>query len=418
MEVFIMPKKNPEREAKRQRHEELTEFLDSVGVSDVAGVQELFKDLVSSVLQNGLEGELEEELGYSKYDYRNKETDNSRNGHSEKTVRSSFGDIELSVPRDRKGDYEPQLVKKHQTSLSGDIEEKILSMYAKGMSTSDIEAHIHDIYGLSVSDSTVSRVTDKILPVVKEWQQRPLESVYAVVFMDAIHFHVRSEGQIVKKAVYVAIGVQMDGIRDVLGMWIGENESAKFWLSILNSLRNRGVADILIACVDGLTGFPNAIEAVFPQTEIQQCIIHQIRNTTRFVSYKDIKVLMADLKRIYGAVDEQTALYELDGFEEKWQSKYPKIAQSWRQNWPNLSTYFKYPQEVRTLIYTTNAIENFNRGLRKVTKSKSVFPTDDALMKMRYLAMMDITKKWTGRRKDWGIIHSQLEIYFGDRTAL
>jgi len=309
-----MSKKNPEREAKRQRHKEITEFLESVGVSDVTGVQELFKDLVSSVLQNGLEGELEEELGYSKYGYRNKETDNSRNGHSEKTVRSSFGDIELSVPRDRKGDYEPQLIKKHQTSLSGDIEEKILSMYAKGMSTSDIEAHIQDIYGLSVSDSTVSRVTDKILPVVKEWQQRPLENVYAVVFMDAIHFHVRSEGQTVKKAVYIAIGVQMDGIRDVLGMWIGENESAKFWLSILNSLRNRGVQDILIACVDGLTGFPNAIEAVFPQTEIQQCIIHQIRNTTRFVSYKDIKKLMADLKRVYAAVDEQTALYELDGF--------------------------------------------------------------------------------------------------------
>lgn len=410
-----MPKKNAAREAKRQRHKELTEFLDSVGVSDVAGVQELFKDLVSSVLQNGLEGELEEELGYSKYDYRNKETDNSRNGHSEKTVRSSFGDIELSVPRDRKGEYEPQLVKKHQSSLSGDIEEKILSMYAKGMSTGDIESHIQDIYGLSVSDSTVSRVTDKILPVVKEWQQRPLESVYAVVFMDAIHFHVRSEGQIVKKAVYIAIGVQMDGIRDVLGMWIGENESAKFWLSILNSLKNRGVADILIACVDGLTGFPNAIEAVFPQTEIQQCIIHQIRNTTRFVSYKDIKKLMSDLKLVYAAVDEPTALYELDGFEEKWKSKYPKIAQSWRTNWPNLSTYFKYPQEVRTLIYTTNAIENFNRGLRKVTKSKSVFPTDDALIKMLYLAMMDITKKWTGRRKDWGIIHSQLEIYFGDR---
>jgi len=324
---------------------------------------------------------------------------------------------ELSVPRDRKGEYEPQLIKKHQTSLSGDIEEKILSMYAKGMSTSDIEAHIQDIYGLSVSDSTVSRVTDKILPVVKEWQQRPLENVYAVVFMDAIHFHVRSEGQTVKKAVYIAIGVQMDGIRDVLGMWIGENESAKFWLSILNSLRNRGVQDILIACVDGLTGFPNAIEAVFPQTEIQQCIIHQIRNTTRFVSYKDIKKLMADLKRVYAAVDEQTALYELDGFEEKWQSKYPKIAQSWQANWPNLSTYFKYPQEVRTLIYTTNAIENFNRGLRKVTKSKSVFPTDDALMKMLYLAMIDITKKWTGRRKDWGIIHSQLEVYFGDRIA-
>jgi transposase-like protein len=234
--------------------------------------------------------------------------------------------------------------------------------------------------------------------------------------MDGIYFHVRSEGQIVKKAVYCAIGIGLDGIRDVLGMWIGENESAKFWTSILNSLRNRGVSDILIACVDGLTGFPNAIEAVYPKTEIQQCIIHQIRNTTRFVSYKDIKKLMADLKRVYGAVDEQTALYELDQFEEKWQGKYPKISQSWRTHWGNLSTYFKYPQEVRTLIYTTNAIENFHRGLRKVTKSKPIFPTDDALIKILYLAMMDITKKWTGRRRDWGIIHSQLEIYFGDRT--
>lgn len=258
-------------------------------------------------------------------------------------------------------------------------------------------------------------MTDKILPVVREWQQRPLESVYAVVFMDAIHFHVRSEGQIVKKAVYIAIGVQMDGVRDVLGMWVGENESAKFWLGILNGLKNRGVQDILIACVDGLTGFPNAIEAVFPQTEIQQCIIHQIRNTTRFVSYKEIKLLMADLKRVYQAVDEQTALHESDNFEEKWGARYPKIAVSWRANWTNLATYFKYPQEVRTLIYTTNSIENFNRGLRKVTKSKSVFPSDDALLKMLYLAMMDITKKWTGRRKDWGQIHSQLEIFFADR---
>ena len=413
-----MPKKNPEKEARRERRKALMELLEGAGITDVVGVQELYKEMVSTVLENGLEGELDEELGYSKYDYRNKVTDNCRNGHSEKTVRSSFGDIELSVPRDRKGEYEPQMVKKHQTSLSGDIEEKILSMYAKGMSTSDIEAHIRDIYGLSVSDSTVSRVTDKILPVVKEWQIRPLESIYAVVFMDAIHFHVRSEGQIVKKAVYIAIGMQMDGIRDVLGMWVGENESAKFWLLILNGLRNRGVHDILIACVDGLTGFNNAIEAVYPQTEIQQCIIHQIRNTTRFVSYKDIKKLTSDLKQVYGAVDEQTALYELEQFEEKWQDKYPKIGHSWRSNWPTLSTYFKYPQEVRTLIYTTNAIENFNRQLRKVTKSKSVFPTDDSLLKMLYLAMMDITKKWTGRRRDWGIIHSQLEIYFGDRIDL
>jgi len=411
-----MPKTNAEKAERRERRKELSKFLGSVGVTNVTEAEDLFKELIGTILEEGLEGELEEELGYSKYDYRNKETDNSRNGHSEKSVRSSYGEIELSIPRDRKGEYEPQLIKKHQTNITGDIEEKILSMYAKGMSTSDIEDHVRDMYGLSVSDSTVSRITDKILPVVKEWQQRPLENVYAVVFMDGIYFHVRSEGQIAKKAVYCAIGIRMDGIREVLGMWVGENESAKFWMSILNSLRNRGVNDILIACVDGLTGFPNAIEAVYPKTEIQQCIIHQIRNTTRFVSHKDIKKLMADLKRVYGAVDEQAALHELDQFEEKWQSKYPKIGQSWRNNWPNLSTYFKYPREVRTLIYTTNAIENFHRGLRKVTKSKPIFPTDDALMKILYLAMVDITKKWTGRRKDWGTIHSQLEIYFGDRT--
>lgn len=402
----------PER---REQRKKLLEMLQGAGVNDVAGVQELFKEMVSTVLENGLEGELDEELGYSKYDYRNKETDNSRNGYSEKTLKSSLGDMEISIPRDRKGDFEPQIVKKNQTTLSGDIEEKILSMYAKGMTTSDMEEHIREIYGLEVSDSTISRVTDKILPVVKEWQMRPLEGIYAVVFMDAIHFHVRSEGQIVKKAVYIAIGIKMDGIRDVLGMYVGENESAKFWLGILNGLKNRGVEDILIACVDGLTGFNNAIEAVFPQTEIQQCVIHQIRNSTKFVSYKDLKALMADLKKVYAAVDEPTALYQLDSFDEKWGGKYPKIALSWRANWATLSTYFKYPQEVRTLIYTTNAIENFNRQLRKVTKSKSVFPTDDSLLKMLYLAMVDITKKWTGRRRDWGVIHSQLEIFFADR---
>ena len=276
-----------QRRADRARLREWTQEQ-GIELKTFEDVQELFKDFVAMTLEGGLEAELEEELGYSRYDYRNKETDNSRNGHSAKTVKSSLGDIEISIPRDRKGEFEPQLVKKNQTTLSGDIEEKILSMYAKGMSTGDIEAHIRDIYGLSVSDSTISRVTDKILPIVREWQQRPLESLYGVVFMDAVHFHVRSEGQIVKKAVYVAIGLDMEGKRDVLGMWIGENESAKFWLGILNSLKNRGVEDILIACVDGLTGFTNAIEAVYPRTEVQQCIIHQIRNTTRFVSYKDI----------------------------------------------------------------------------------------------------------------------------------
>ena len=406
-----------ERAAEQERKENLRNIMKGLDVKNFEDLKDVFKLMVGEMLENGLEGELDDELGYTKYDYRNKDGENSRNGYSKKTLKTSFGETEIKVPRDRDGEFEPQLVKKNQTTLTGDIEEKILSMYAKGMTTSDIETHIQDIYGLECSDSTISRITDKILPVVREWQSRPLEEVYAVVFMDAIHFHVRSEGQIVKKAVYIAIGINMDGLKEVLGMWVGENESAKFWLSVMNGLKNRGLQDILIACVDGLTGFPAAIEAVYPKTEIQQCIIHQIRNTTRFVSYKDIKALMADLKKVYAAIDEQTALSELENFDEKWGTKYPKIAISWRDNWANLSTYFKYPQEVRTLIYTTNAIEGFNRQLRKVTKNKGVFPTDDSLLKMLYLAMMDITKKWTGKRREWGQIHSQLEIFFADRLS-
>ena len=389
--------------------------MSEMQVKDMNDINSLFKEMVGDILENGLEAVLDEELGYNKYDYRNKDTSNSRNGYSTKTMKTSFGDVEIAVPRDRNAEFEPQLVKKQQTSLSQDIEEKILSMYAKGMSQNDISAHILEIYGLEVSDSTISRVTDKILPVVKEWQQRPLESIYAIVFMDAIHYHVRCEGRIVKKAVYVAIGINLDGRKEVLGMYVGENESAKYWLSILNGLKNRGVEDILITCIDGLTGFPEAISAIYPNTEIQHCIIHQIRNSTKYVSYKDIKALMADLKKVYAAVDEETALYELDNFAEKWDSKYPKISISWRNHWAELSTYFKYPQYVRTLIYTTNSIENFNRQLRKVTKSKAVFPNDDSLMKMLYLVMTDITRKWTGRRKDWGSIRSQLDIYFAER---
>ena len=420
LEVLIMPKYKlspEERAAEKERKENLRNIMKGLDVKSFDDLKDVFKLMVGEMLENGLEGELDDELGYTKYDYRNKSSENSRNGYSKKTLKTSFGETEIKVPRDRDGEFEPQLVKKNQTTLTGDIEEKILSMYAKGMTTSDIETHIQDIYGLECSDSTISRITDKILPVVREWQSRPLEEVYAVVFMDAIHFHVRSEGQIVKKAVYIAIGINMDGLKEVLGMWVGENESAKFWLSVMNGLRNRGLQDILIACVDGLTGFPAAIEAVYPKTEIQQCIIHQIRNTTKFVSYKDIKALMADLKKVYAAIDEQTALSELENFDEKWGNKYPKIAISWREKWANLSTYFKYPQEVRTLIYTTNAIEGFNRQLRKVTKNKGVFPTDDSLLKMLYLAMMDITKKWTGKRREWGQIHSQLEIFFADRLS-
>lgn len=405
-------KRTPEENARRSK---IRELLDMSNITSMDDIQNLFKETIAEFMEDGLETELDDELGYSRYDYCNKNTENSRNGHSSKTLRTSFGDVEVAVPRDRKGEFEPQLLKKNQTSISQDIEEKILSMYAKGMTTGDIEAHIQDIYGVNVSDTTVSRITDKILPVAKEWQQRPLEAVYAVVFLDAIHYHVRSEGHIVKKAVYIAIGIDLDGHKDVLGMWVGENESAKYWATVLNSLRNRGIEDIFIACTDNLCGFSTAIEAVFPKTEIQNCIIHQIRNSSKYVSYKDLKALMADLKAVYAAVDEDAALMALDTFSEHWDKKYPTISQSWRANWANLSTYFKFPQELRRLIYTTNAIEGFNRQLRKVTKAKSVFPTDESLFKMLYLAMMDITKKWTGRRQDWSMIHAQLAVYFEDR---
>ena len=413
-----MPKRTrnetPQKQAMREMMRDYLKNND-VHIKDGDDVNAIMRDMMSVLLEGVLDEELDEELGYSKYDYRNKETDNSRNGHSTKTMHTSYGDMEVAIPRDRKGEYEPQAIKKYQNTVTQDMEEKIISMYAKGMTTADIESHMRELYDIDISDSTVSRITDRVLPIVKEWQERPLEEVYAVVFLDAIHYHVRSEGRIVKRAVYIVLGIDMDGKKDVLGMYVGENESAKFWLSVINGLKNREVEDILIACVDGLNGFPQAIGAVYPETEVQHCIIHQIRNTTRYVSYKDLKKLMADLKLVYAAPAEETALAELDGFCSKWDGKYPRIGKSWRDNWATLSTYFKYPEPVRRLIYTTNAIEGFNRQLRKVTKSKTIFTSDDSLLKMLYLAMMDITKKWTGHRQDWGQIRSQLEIYFEER---
>ena len=405
-------RRSPEEAARREKIRELLELADVNGMDDI---QQLFRETIAEFMENGLDAELDEHLGYDRYDTKDKETDDSRNGHSNKTLRTSFGDTPIQIPRDRKGEFDPVILRKNQTSISQDVEAKIIYMYAKGMTTADIGDHIRDIYGIEVSESTVSRITDKVLPEAKEWQQRPLESVYAVMFMDAIHYHVRSEGQVVKKAVYIAIGIDLNGRKDVLGMWVGENESAKYWATVLNSLHNRGVEDIFIACTDNLTGFSNAIEAVFPRTDIQNCIIHQLRNSSKYVSYKDLKALMADLKQVYAAVDEPAAEEALDRFAERWDKKYPKISASWRPNWANLSTYFKFPEELRRLIYTTNAIEGFNRQLRKVTKSKAVFPTDDSLFKMLYMAMLDITKKWTGRRQDWSMIHAQLTVYYADR---
>lgn len=402
---------------KRKDNSKLKELIAEYGIKDMNDVHEFVKMLTAETIQTALDAELDNELGYSKYDYKNKRTTNSRNGHSVKTVQGSMGEMELEIPRDREGDFEPQLVKKHQTDISS-IEDKIIFLYSQGVSTRDIQKTMNEMYGINVDDSRVSKITDKILPLVKEWQERPLQSVYAMVILDAIHYNVRDNGIVTKKAAYVAIGTDLEGKKDVLGIWLGTNESAKYWLSVLNGLKNRGVSDILIASVDGLSGFVEAINAAFPKAEVQRCIIHQIRSSSRYVSYKDIKQFTADLKPIYKAPTEETALAALDEFEAKWGKKYPLGVKSWRANWNELSTMFKYPPEIRKLIYTTNAIENFNRQLRKVTKTKSAFVSDDALIKILYLTTMQIVEKWTMPIKDWGMILDHLMIYFGDRVNI
>ena len=393
----------------------MRQLIEERGIRDMDGVHALVKELTAGLIQECMDAELEEELGYSRYDYKNKRTDNSRNGSYSKTVSSSQGEIDLKVPRDRNGDYEPQIVKKHQMDVS-EIEDKILFLYSQGTSTRDIERTMQEMYGIEVDATRVSKITDKILPVIREWKNRPLESVYAMVMLDAIHYKVREDGIVVKKAVYIGIGTDLEGKKDVLGIWIGATESAKYWLSVLNGLKSRGVQDILIVSVDGLTGFSEAIAAAYPRTEIQRCIIHQIRSSTRYVSYKDVKAFTAALKPIYKAPTEELALEALDELESTWGGKYPASIKSWRDHWDELATMFKYPEQIRRIIYTTNAIENFNRQLRKVTKTKSAFVSDDALLKQLYLVTMQVTDKWTMPIKDWGSILMQLMIFFGDRV--
>lgn len=390
------------------------QLLDERGIKDLAGVQDLVKELTANFIQEAMDAELEEKLGYSKYDYKNKETDNSRNGSYKKTVTSSQGEIELEVPRDRNGEYEPQIVKKHQMDISA-IEDKIIFLYSQGVSTRDIEKTMQEMYGIEVDATRVSKITDKLLPIIREWQNRPLESVYAMVMLDAIHYKVREEGIVVKKAVYIATGTDLEGKKDVLGLWVGATESSKYWMGVLNGLKNRGISDILIVSVDGLTGFTEAISAIYPKAEIQRCIIHQIRSSTRYVSYKDIKAFTAALKPIYKAPTEDAALAALDDLEQAWGAKYPAAIKSWRDHWTELSTMFKYPEQLRRIIYTTNALENFNRQLRKATKTKSAFVSDDALLKQLYLITMQVTEKWTMPIPDWGNILMCLMVYFGDR---
>lgn len=352
----------------------LRKLIKQYNLKDTKDIKNMLKDLFGNTIQEMLEAELEEDLGYSKYDYKNKETTNSRNGHSKKTLRSDHGKVDIDVPRDREGEFNPKIVKKNQRDVSS-IEDQVLSMYAKGMMTTrDIKTHLEDLYVIEASPELVSRITDKILPLISEWQNRPLEEVYGIVFMDAIHYKVRSEGRVQNKAAHTIIGVNLEGIKEVLGIWIGEAESAKFWLSVLNEIKNRGVKDILIISVDGLKGFSDAISSAFPDTEVQRCIIHQIRTSTRFISYKDIKAFTANLKKVYRAVNEEVAQKELNNLEETWGKKYPLSIKSWRDNWSELSTYFKYPEEIRRMIYTTNYVESYHRQLKKVTKAKSIFP--------------------------------------------
>ena len=393
----------------------MRQLIDERGIKDLAGVQAMVKELTAGMIQEIMDAKLDDELGYSKYDYKNKQTDNSRNGKYKKTVSSSQGEIELSVPRDRNGEYEPQVVRKHQMDIS-EIEDKIIFLYSQGTSTRDIERTMQEMYGIEVDATRVSKITDKLLPVIREWQNRPLESVYAMVILDAIHYKVREEGVVVKKAVYIAIGTDLDGRKDVLGLWVGATESSKYWLGLLNGLKNRGVSDILIISVDGLAGFSEAISVAYPKTEIQRCIIHQIRSSTRYVSYKDIKAFMSALKPIYKAPTEESALTELDKLEAAWSGKYPTSVKSWRENWDELATMFKYPEPIRRIIYTTNALENFNRQLRKVTKTKSAFVSDEALLKQLYLVTMRILDKWTMPIPDWGSILMHLSVYFGERV--
>jgi putative transposase len=382
-------------------------------VDDIhAMIRELFKE----TLQQVFEAEIEEHLGYSKHDPRGKNSGNSRNGYSKKTIKSKLGETKLDIPRDRKGEYEPQIIKKYETSLNG-LEDQIIALYSKGMSTRDIEDHMKDIYGINVSPSLVSKVTDKILPLVYEWQSRLLDPVYPIVFLDAIHFKVKHENRIISKAAYTVLGVNTDGIKDILGIWIGENESASFWLNVCQELKSRGVQDILIACKDGLSGFSDAINATFPQTDIQSCVIHQLRNTLKYVPNKDRKVVMDDLKKVYKAFTIEQAEVAFGEFKEKWGKKFPSVIKSWETNWLELTTYFSYPVEIRKLIYTTNTIEAFHRQLRKVTKTKTAFPTDNALRKIVYLATVGVTDKWTIPIPGWLECRQQFEIMFGERLG-
>lgn len=389
--------------------------------SNTTEVMIAIKDMFRDVLQEIMEAELEAELGYEKQERRSGDakspmSKNYRNGYSKKTVKTQLGEVEIAVPRDRKGEYEPQIISKYSRNADG-MEEKILSLYAAGLSIRDISEQIKSLYDVEISPELVSKISEKIMPQLNEWQNRPLEAVYPFIFLDAIHYKIRENHQIITKAAYVVLGVNLDGYKEILGIWVGENESSKFWLSVLNELKSRGVQDVYLFCVDGLNGFREAIGAAYPKAGIQRCIIHQLRASMRYVNYKHAKAFTADLKEVYTAVTEEAALEKLMTFKEKWGQKYPAAIKSWEDNWDILSTFYAYPPAIRKIIYTTNIIEGLHRQFRKVTKAKAVFPNDDALRKMLYLASNNIVKKWTQRYRDWDMVLNHLAILFEDRYA-
>lgn len=383
-------------------------------MEDLVGKNGLMQRLFGDIIQQFLEAEMEEHLGREKYQRQDSSDKNYRNGYSAKNIKTSFGDVQVDVPRDRKADFEPRIVKKYETVCS-ELDKKVIGLYARGMSVDDIKSEIDELYGVDISPAMISKITDKVMDTAIAWQNRTLEDIYPIVYMDAIHFKVREEHRIVTKAAYICMALNMKGYKDILGIWVGEQEGAKFWLSVCNDLKNRGIKDIIIACMDGLKGLPDAIKAVFPKVNIQCCIIHQIRNSLKYIASKDTKTFIKDLKEVYKATNEPIALEALDSLDSTWGNKYPIVIQSWRNNWDNLSTYFDFPQEIRKIIYTTNALEGFNRQLRKFTKIRTVFPTDDSLMKALYLATEQIILKWTSPNQNWSGTLAQLSIMFSDR---
>ena len=396
--------------------EQIRQIIADNNLNSVADVYTLLRDSFKDILQELMEAELDASLGYAKNHKGDVRISNKRNGHSTKTLKSQYGEFQIDVPRDREGEFEPKLIPKYKKDISG-IEEKVISLYARGMSTRDIHDQIQELYGMELSAEMVSKITDRILPEVREWQPRPLNPVYPFVFMDCIHYKVREDGRIQNRAAGIVLGITAEGYKDILSITAGANESSKFWMGMLNDLKNRGVQEVLFFCVNGLAGFKEAIGAAYPDAQIQRCVIHMMRNSFKYVNYSDLKQFSSDFKSVYNAPSETAALSELEKVREKWGKKYPYAVSNWENNWEDVSSFFQFSDDIRRIMYTTNIIEGLNHQYRKVTKTKSVFPSDSALEKILYLASGNVVKKWTQRYRNWDRVLNQLTVLYGERLT-